>query len=113
MPAPASPITTTRVSDPERDRACMAAAAVQAARGEHRVRGSRHETPEVGGLPHRPAPLRFPGRKATGSFAPGEYARKARPLRAGATGYFDRVLGEGVAAAPVRTAFTSQERKRT
>ena len=103
MPAPAYFVVTMNITDPERYRQYMAAAAaaVRAAGGEYLVRGGRHETIEGDWQPHRVAVLRFASYEAARAFVEGEYARKIRPLRLGATEYFNMVLVEGVQTPPV------------
>ncbi|HOL38230.1 MAG TPA: DUF1330 domain-containing protein [Rubrivivax sp.] len=103
MTAPAYFVVTMHITDPERYRQYMAAApaAVHAAGGEYLVRGGRHETIEGDWQPHRVAVLRFASYEAARAFVAGEYARKIRPLRLGATEYFNMVLVEGVEAPPL------------
>ncbi len=101
MTAPAYLIVEMHVTDPEQYKRYMAEApaAVRAAGGEYLARGGRHETLEGDWQPHRVAVLRFPSyAQAKTFYEDGDYARHVRPLRAGATAYFNMVLVEGVAA---------------
>jgi len=101
MSAPAYLIATMHVSDPERYQQYMVAspAAVQAAGGEFIARGGRHETIEGDWRPHRVVMVRFPSyEQAKAFYERGPYASDVRPLRQGATEYFNMVLVEGVAA---------------
>jgi uncharacterized protein (DUF1330 family) len=98
MTAPAYLIVEMQITDPEQYRQYMAAAPalVKAHGGEYLVRGGLQETLEGDWQPHRLAVLRFPSREQARSFYDGEYALLARPLRIGATAYFNMVLVEGV-----------------
>lgn len=101
MSAPAYLIVEMNISDPERYKQYMAAApaVVKAAGGEYLVRGGRHETLEGDWQPHRVAVLRFPSYEAAKAFYDNsDYVTQVRPLRVGATEYFNMVLVEGVAA---------------
>jgi uncharacterized protein (DUF1330 family) len=100
MGAPAYLIVEMDITDPERYRRYMAEApaVVKAFGGEYLVRGGRHETLEGDWQPHRLAVLRFPSfEQAKAFYETSEYATRVRPLRAGATSFFDMVLVEGVA----------------
>ena len=103
MTAPAYLIVEMQISDAEQYKAYMAAAPafVQAHGGEYLVRGGGHETLEGDWQPHRLAVLRFPSFERAKAFYEGDYSAMARPLRAGATTYFNMVLVEGVET-PVR-----------
>ena len=98
--APAYLIVTMDITDPDRYKQYMAEApaAVKAAGGEYLVRGGRHETLEGRWQPHRVAVLRFPSYEQAKAFYDSDYAVNVKPLRDGATAYFDMVLVEGVAA---------------
>jgi uncharacterized protein (DUF1330 family) len=99
MSAPGYLIVEMQVSNPEQYRLYMAAApaAVKAFGGEYLVRGGRHETLEGDWQPHRVALLRFPSyAQAKAFYEDSDYARRIRPLRDGATAYFNMVLVEGV-----------------
>lgn len=100
MTAPAYLIVEMNISNPEQYKQYMAAApaAVKAAGGEYLVRGGKHESLEGDWQPHRVAVLRFPSYEAAKAFYDGDYGVKVKPLRAGATDYFNMVLVEGVAA---------------
>jgi uncharacterized protein (DUF1330 family) len=100
MSAPAYLIVEMNISNPEQYKQYMAAApaAVKAAGGEYLVRGGRHEALEGDWQPHRVAVLRFPSYEAAKAFYDGDYGTQVKPLRAGATDYFNMVLVEGVAA---------------
>jgi uncharacterized protein (DUF1330 family) len=101
MTAPAYLIVEMHVTDPERYKQYMAAApaTVKAFGGEYVVRGGRHETLEGDWNPHRVAVLRFPSyAQAKAFYEDGDYVRHVKPLRGGATEYFNMVLVEGVAA---------------
>ena len=99
MSAPGYLIVEMHVSDPDQYRQYMAAAPamVKAFGGEYLVRGGRHETLEGDWNPHRVALLRFPSyEQALAFYREGDYAKKVKPLRDGATAYFNMVLVEGV-----------------
>ncbi len=100
MTAPAYLLVTMHVTDREQYQQYMAAAPplVKAHGGEYLVRGGRHEVLEGDWNPHRVAVLRFPSYEQAKAFNQGEYARLAKPLREGATAYFNMVLVEGVEA---------------
>jgi uncharacterized protein (DUF1330 family) len=101
MTAPAYLIVEMHVTDAEQYKQYMAAApaAVKAFGGEYVVRGGRHETLEGDWNPHRVAVLRFPSYEQAKTFyEDSDYVAHIRPLRAGATEYFNMVLVEGVAA---------------
>jgi uncharacterized protein (DUF1330 family) len=101
MPAPAYLIVEMHVTDMEQYRQYMAAApaAVKAFGGEYIVRGGRHESLEGDWNPHRLAVLRFPSfEQAQAFYGDSDYVAKIKPLRAGATDYFNMVLVEGVSA---------------
>ena len=101
MSAPAYLIVEMHVTDMEQYRQYMAAApaAVKAYGGEYIVRGGRHESLEGDWNPHRLAMLRFPSfEQAQAFYADSDYVAKIKPLRAGATDYFNMVLVEGVSA---------------
>ena len=99
MTAPAYLIVQMHITDPEQYRQYMAAAPakVKAFGGEYVVRGGRHETLEGQWQPHRVAVLRFPSYEQAKAFYDSDYAVHVKPLRHGATAYFDMVLVEGVA----------------
>ena len=98
MPAPAYLIVEMHITDMEQYRLYMAEApaVVKAHGGEYLVRGGRQEALEGDWQPHRVAVLRFPSYAQAKAFYDGEYATRVRPLRAGATAYFNMVLVEGV-----------------
>ena len=74
-----------------------APAVVKAFGGEYLVRGGRHETLEGDWQPHRIALLRFPSfAQAKAFYETSDYATRVKPLRDGATSFFDMVLVEGV-----------------
>ncbi len=100
MSAPGYLVVTMHVTDPDRYRTYMAAAPafVKAHGGEYLVRGGRHEVLEGAWNPHRVAVLRFPSYADAKAFYESDYAQVAKPLRAGATDYFNMVLVEGVDA---------------
>ncbi len=101
MSAPGYLIVEMHITDPERYKQYMAQApaTVKAFGGEYIVRGGRHETLEGDWNPHRVALLRFPSyEQAKAFYEDGDYVAKVKPLRAGATEYFNMVLVEGVAA---------------
>ena len=98
MPA-AYVIVDMKISDPEQYKQYMAAApaVVKAFGGEYLVRGGRHETLEGDWQPHRVAVLRFPSfAQAKAFYEDSDYVRHVKPLRDGATAYFNMVLVEGV-----------------
>ena len=78
-----------------------APAAVAAFGGEYLVRGGKFEALEGDWQPARVAMLRFPSFEQAKAFYDSEQYRAARAKRAGATEFFNMVLVEGVAAAPV------------
>jgi uncharacterized protein (DUF1330 family) len=99
MSAPAYLIVEMHISDPEQYKQYMAAApaAVKAFGGEYLVRGGRHEALEGDWQPHRMAMLRFPSyAQAKAFYEDGDYVGRIKPLRDGATAYFNMVLVEGV-----------------
>jgi uncharacterized protein (DUF1330 family) len=99
--APAYLIVEMHITDAEQYKQYMAQApaTVKAFGGEYIVRGGRHETLEGDWNPHRLALLRFPSfEQAQAFYADGHYVSKIKPLRAGATAYFNMVLVEGVSA---------------
>ena len=101
MTAPAYLIVEMDISDPERYRQYMAEAPalVKAYGGEYLVRGGRHETLEGQWQPQRLALLRFPSyEQAKAFYDNSDYVPRVKPLRDGATSFFDMVLVEGVAA---------------
>ncbi len=101
MTAPAYLMVEMHVTDPEQYKQYMAAApaAVKAFGGEYLVRGGRHETLEGDWQPHRLALLRFPSfEQAQAFYRDSGYATRIKPLRDGATAYFNMVLVEGVDA---------------
>ena len=100
MSTPAYLIVEMHVTDPEQYQQYMAEApaTVRAYGGEYLVRGGRHEPLEGDWQPHRLAVLRFPSyEQAQAFYRDGDYARRVKPLRDGATDYFNMVLVEGVA----------------
>jgi len=101
MDAPAYLIVEMDISDRERYQRYMAEApaVVKSFGGEYLVRGGRHETLEGDWQPHRLALLRFPSyAQAKAFYETSEYATRVKPLRDGATTFFDMVLVEGVSA---------------
>ncbi len=101
MTAPAYLIVEMHITDMEQYKQYMtqAPAAVKAFGGEYVVRGGRHEALEGDWQPHRVAVLRFPSyERAKAFYQDSDYASKIKPLRQGATEYFNMVLVEGVAA---------------
>lgn len=101
MTAPAYLIVEMHITDMERYRGYMAAApaAVKKYGGEYIVRGGRHETLEGDWQPHRIAMLKFPSyEQAQAFYRDSAYVSDVKPLRAGATEYFNMVLVEGIAA---------------
>ena len=100
MSAPAYIIVEMHITDPEQYKQYMAAApsVVKSFGGEYLVRGGRHETLEGDWTPHRVAMLRFPSYEQAKAFYDSDYGVNVKPLRAGATAYFNMVLVEGVAA---------------
>ena len=99
MTTPAYLIVEMDISDPERYRQYMAEApaVVKAFGGEYLVRGGRHETLEGDWQPHRIALLKFPSfAQAKAFYETSDYATRVKPLRDGATSFFDMVLVEGV-----------------
>ncbi len=101
MTAPAYLIVEMNISNLEQYKQYMAAApaAVKAFGGEYIVSGGRHEALEGDWNPHRLALLRFPSyEQAKAFYADSDYVARIKPLRAGATDYFNMVLVEGVAA---------------
>ncbi len=98
MAAPAYLIVEMQVSDIEQYKKYMAAApaAIKAYGGEYLVRGGRHEALEGDWQPHRLAVLKFPSfEQARAFYRDSEYVRSVKPLREGATAYFNMVLVEG------------------
>ncbi|HRZ62007.1 MAG TPA: DUF1330 domain-containing protein [Rubrivivax sp.] len=95
-------IVESRISDPERFKAYMAAAptVVRAFAGEYLVRGGRIAVLEGDWTPPRLTVLRYPSFEAAQKMydSPGYHA--ARQLRDGATALFNMVLVEGVDAPP-------------
>jgi len=93
-------IVDMKISDPEQYKRYIAAApaAVKAFGGEYLVRGGRHVVMEGQWQPNRIAMLRFPSLEAARSFYDAEQYRAARPLREGATEFFNMVVVEGVDA---------------
>jgi uncharacterized protein (DUF1330 family) len=101
MTAPAYVIVEMKITDPAQYQQYMAAApaTIRAYGGEYLVRGGRIETFEGDWHPHRLAMLRFPSyAQAKAWWDDEQYRVKVRPLREGATEYFNLVLVEGVAA---------------
>ena len=101
MPAPAYLIVEMHVTDMEQYKQYMAQAPAQikAYGGEYLVRGGRSETLEGDWRPHRVALLKFPSfEQAQAFYRDSEYVKRVKPLREGATEYFNMVLVEGVAA---------------
>ncbi len=101
MSAPAYLIVEMDITDRERYARYMAQApaVVKAYGGEYLVRGGAHQTLEGDWQPKRLALLRFPSvEQAKAFYDSSEYAQQVRPLRAGATSFFDLVLVEGVDA---------------
>jgi uncharacterized protein (DUF1330 family) len=101
MSAPGYLIVEMHITNPEQYKQYMALApaTVKAFGGEYLVRGGQHETLEGDWQPHRVAMLRFPSyAQAKAFYEDGDYVSKIKPLRAGATEYFNMVLVEGVAA---------------
>jgi len=100
MPA-AYLVVEMKITDPEQYKRYMAAApaTVKAYGGEYIVRGGKHEVLEGDWNPARVALLRFPSyEQAKAFYELGDYGTKVKPLRAGATEYFNMVLVEGVDA---------------
>jgi len=95
-------IVESRISDPERFKAYMAAApaVVRAFAGEYLVRGGRIAVLEGDWTPPRLTVLRYPSFEAAQKMydSPGYHA--ARQLRDGAAALFNMVLVEGVDAPP-------------
>jgi uncharacterized protein (DUF1330 family) len=91
-------IVESKISDPERFKAYMAAApaAVAAAGGEYLARGGRLAVLEGDWQPTRITMLRFPGFEQAQAFYDGEQYRAARALRIGTTDRFNMILTEGV-----------------
>jgi uncharacterized protein (DUF1330 family) len=101
MTAPAYLLVTMRVTDMEQYKKYMAEAppTIRAHGGEYLVRGGRQETFEGDWNPHRIAMLRFPSwEQAKAWWDDEQYKQRVRPLRQGATEYFNIVLVEGVEA---------------
>jgi uncharacterized protein (DUF1330 family) len=101
MTAPAYVIVTMHITDMEQYKQYMAAApaTIKAFGGEYVIRGGRHETFEGEWNPHRVAMLRFPSyEQAQAWWNDEQYRVHVRPLRQGATDYFNIVLVEGVAS---------------
>ena len=100
MTAPAYIIVDMHITDMEQYKQYMAAApaAVKSFGGEYLVRGGRHEALEGDWNPHRMAMLRFPSFEQAKAFYDSDYGVNIKPLRSGATAYFNMVLVEGVAA---------------
>ena len=101
MSAPAYLIVTMQVSDLDQYRKYMAEApaTIRAYGGEYLARGGKQETFEGDWNPHRVALLRFPSyAQAKAWWDDEQYRLRVRPLRQGATEYFNMVLVEGVAA---------------
>jgi uncharacterized protein (DUF1330 family) len=100
MSTPAYIIVEMQISDPEQYKQYMAAApaAVKYFGGEYLVRGGRHEALEGDWNPHRVAMLRFPSYEQAKAFYDSDYGVNIKPLRHGATAYFNMVLVEGIAA---------------
>ena len=99
MTAPAYIIVEMHITDMEQYKQYMAQApaTVRAFGGEYIVRGGRHETLEGDWNPHRVAMLRFPSyEQAKAFYETGDYVARVKPLRQGATAYFNMVLVEGV-----------------
>ena len=93
-------IVDMQISNPEQYKEYMAAApaAVKAWGGEYLVRGGKHEVMEGNWQPSRIAMLRFPSFEQAKAFYDSPHYVAVRTKRAGAVGYFNSVLVEGVAA---------------
>lgn len=91
-------IVDSKVSDPERFKAYMAAAPaiVAAAGGEYLARGGRLAVLEGPWQPDRITLLRFPSLQAAQAFYASESYRAARDLRLGTTDRFNMIVTEGV-----------------
>jgi uncharacterized protein (DUF1330 family) len=101
MTAPAYLIVSMHVTDPEQYKQYMAEApaTIRAHGGEYLVRGGKMETFEGDWNPHRVALVRFPSYEHAKAWWDDEqYRQRVRPLREGATEYFNMVVVEGVAA---------------
>jgi uncharacterized protein (DUF1330 family) len=101
MTAPAYVIVEMHITDMEQYKQYMAAApaTIRAFGGEYLVRGGKHESLEGDWKPHRVAMLRFPSyEKAKAWWDDEQYRVRVRPLRQGATEYFNLVMVEGVEA---------------
>ena len=100
MTAPAYLIVEMHITDMEQYKQYMAEApaTIKAYGGEYLVRGGRHESLEGDWQPHRLAMLRFPSYEQAKAFYDSDYGVNIKPLRNGATAYFNMVLVEGVAA---------------
>ena len=98
MGAPGYLIVEMQITDPEQYKQYMAAApaVVKSFGGEYLVRGGRHETLEGDWQPDRVALLRFPSYEQAKAFYDSDYRVNTKPLREGATAYFNMVLVEGV-----------------
>jgi uncharacterized protein (DUF1330 family) len=100
MTAPAYLIVEMNITDMEQYKKYMAAApaTIRAYGGEYLVRGGKLESLEGDWQPPRVAVLRFPScEQAKAWYEQSDYVN-VRKLRAGATGIFNMVMVEGVAA---------------
>lgn len=95
---PAYVIADIEVTDPEKYERYMALslAAIEAAGGRFLVRGGRNEVFEGSWQPSRMVMVEFPNLAAARAFYDSDRYREARATRAGATGFFNMVVVQGV-----------------
>ena len=95
---PAYVIADVKVTDPEQYKQYMALspAAIEAAGGRFLVRGGQHEVFEGNWQPNRMVMVEFPDMAAARAFYDSARYREARAKRAGATGFFNMVVVQGV-----------------